>query len=202
MANDQGDYLYPKALLEESLARFQQLGDKRGIADALHTLGINARLQGDDARALALAQESLALCRELGFKGLIPSVLMGLGYIAQRQGDAARARGCFAEALALRREMGNLGGVMLCLAGLAGVAGMQRQPERAVRLFGAADALAELLQERPTAPHQIELERNLALARAQLDEATFAAAWEAGRALTLEQAIAEATAEEAQAADA
>jgi hypothetical protein len=33
-------------------------------------------------------------------------------------------------------------------------------------------------------------ERTLAATRAQLDEATFAAAWEAGRALSLEQAIA------------
>jgi hypothetical protein len=42
----------------------------------------------------------------------------------------------------------------------------------------------------------------VAIARAQLDEATFAAGWEAGRGLSLEQAIAEATAEEAQATDA
>ena len=37
-----------------------------------------------------------------------------------------------------------------------------------------------------------EDDRNHELARAQLDEASFAAAWAAGRALPLEQAIAEA----------
>jgi predicted ATPase/class 3 adenylate cyclase len=201
MANDQGDYPRAKTLLEGSLARLRELGDKGGTADILHNLSTNARLQGDDARALALEQESLALCRELGLKSLIPSVLIGLGYIVQRQGDAPRAGRCFAEALALCRELGDQRPA-LCLAGLAGVAAMQGQPERAARLFGAAEALAELLHARPTAVHQIELERNVALARAQLDEATFAGAWEAGRALSLEQAIAEATAEEAQAADA
>jgi hypothetical protein len=35
-----------------------------------------------------------------------------------------------------------------------------------------------------------EYQHYLAMARAQLDQATFNAAWEAGRALTLEQAIA------------
>jgi hypothetical protein len=89
-----------------------------------------------------------------------------------------------------------------CLAGLAGVAGMQGQPEWAARLFGAAEVLGEVLQQRPWGNHRIERERNVAIARAQLDEATFAAAWEAGRGLSLEQAIAEATAEEAQATDA
>lgn len=85
-----------------------------------------------------------------------------------------------------------------CLAGLAGVAGMQGQPERAARILGTVEALAELGAQ-TTTPYPIELERYVALTRAQLDEATFAAAWEAGRALSLEQAIAEATAEVAQA---
>jgi hypothetical protein len=163
-----------------------------GIADTLHILGGNARLQGDDARALALEQESLALCRELGFKSLIPAVLIGLGYIAQRQGDAARARGCFAEALTLCRESDNQQMLVVSLAGLARVAGMQGQPERAARLFGAVEALAELLQAPLSAGHQIEIDRNMALTRAQVDEATFAAAWAEGRALSLEQAIADA----------
>jgi len=35
----------------------------------------------------------------------------------------------------------------------------------------------------------IEFERNVAATRAQLDEATFAAAWTEGKAMTLEQAI-------------
>ena len=195
MANDQREYVRAKALLEEGLARFQQLDDKGGIQDALHVLGINARLQGDFARALELEQESLALSRELGIKA-IHTVLIGLGYIAQRQGDGARARRCFAEALALCREFGDQRWLPLCLAGLAGVAGMVGQPLRAARLFGTAEALAELLDAPPTAIHQMEIDRNVAIARAQLDEATFAEAWAEGRTMTLELAIASALEED------
>jgi hypothetical protein len=43
---------------------------------------------------------------------------------------------------------------------------------------------------------QIDYQRNVAAMRAVLGEAAFAAAWDAGRALTLEQAIAEALGEE------
>jgi hypothetical protein len=42
----------------------------------------------------------------------------------------------------------------------------------------------------PPPEHRSHYGRTLVAARAQLDEATFGAAWEAGRALTLEQAIA------------
>jgi predicted ATPase len=201
VALEQGDNPHAAALLEESLARSRELGDQAQIADVLHILAQIARLQVDDARALALEQESLVLCRDLGLKYLLPAVLIGLGYIAQHQGDPAWARRCFAEGLALGRERGHQRVFPLCLAGLAGVAGMVGQPERAARLFGAVEALGEA-GSRPGVGYQIELERNVALARAQLDQATFAAAWEVGRTMTPEQAIAEATAEEAQAADA
>jgi hypothetical protein len=67
---------------------------------------------------------------------------------------------------------------------------MQGQPVRATRLLGAAEALVEQTQTPLRAAHQIEFERNVALARAQLDDASFAAAWTAGCAMTLEQAIA------------
>jgi hypothetical protein len=158
----------------------------------LHILAQIARLQGDDAGALALEQESEALCRELGLS-MLPVVLIGLGYIAQHQGDPTWARRCFAEGLALCRERGHQRGFPIFLAGLAGVAGMVGEPVRAVRLFGAAEALGEA-GSRPGVGHQIEIDRNVALARAQLDAATFAAAWAEGRALTLEHAIAEALA--------
>jgi hypothetical protein len=88
-------------------------------------------------------------------------------------------------------------------------------PERATRLYGAAATLraavgpAALAQfdgpfrlpsNRTAAERGLDTargtsavhQRGLATARAQLDDATFAAAWAAGQALTLEQAIAEA----------
>jgi hypothetical protein len=64
----------------------------------------------------------------------------------------------------------------------------QGQPKRAARLFGAVAAVYEGLGDQSMV-HQRELERDVAAARAQLDEATWAAAWAAGRAMTLEQAI-------------
>jgi hypothetical protein len=63
------------------------------------------------------------------------------------------------------------------------------QPERAVRLWGAAEALYDSIGK-----HTDYYDR--AAARAQLDDATFAAAWAEGRAMTVEQAIAYALADD------
>jgi hypothetical protein len=62
----------------------------------------------------------------------------------------------------------------------------------APRLFGAAEALCETIAAPRPARYWNHYQRGVAAARAQLDGVTFAAAWAAGRALTLEQAIAEA----------
>ena len=55
---------------------------------------------------------------------------------------------------------------------------------------GAADRLRAALGCRQAPAARATYERALATARAQLDEATFDAAWAAGQALTLEEAIA------------
>jgi hypothetical protein len=71
---------------------------------------------------------------------------------------------------------------------------LQGRGEQAVRLL-ALNAVLPAVQVGQIPAQLIKYQRTLAAARAQLDEATFNAAWEAGRTLTLEQAIALAQAE-------
>ena len=68
MAWHRNDYTAARALSEESLAIWRELGDKAGIATSLNNLGWVAYHQGDYAAAHALHQESLALRRALGDK--------------------------------------------------------------------------------------------------------------------------------------
>jgi hypothetical protein len=81
--------------------------------------------------------------------------------------------------------------IALCLVGLGGVAGAVGQGECGARLLSAAESLYDTIGlSWPEA--RADFERYMAAARAQLDEATFAAAWAEGRALSLEQAVTEA----------
>jgi hypothetical protein len=83
------------------------------------------------------------------------------------------------------------------LYALAATARERAQWERAARLLGAADAGQE--RRGGGLPEQIgrrERERTLAASREHLGEPAYAAAYAAGRALALEQAVQEALATE------
>jgi hypothetical protein len=80
------------------------------------------------------------------------------------------------------------------LHGLAGVAAALSQPEAGACLLGAAEGLAASLRAPAYPRDQPVRERALATLTEALGEARLAAAREAGRALTLETAIAEAQA--------
>ncbi len=188
----QGDVAQAAIYYEEILTSFRQSGDKRGIGEFLIDKGCLAQLQGEWEQAVACYAESLAIFRELGAKEMTATDLHNLGGAVLHQGDARRAAACFAEGLVLSREVGSPYTIARNLAGMAGVAAAQGYPERSARLFGAAEALFDTVGIVVGAVDRAEYDRNLATIRAQLDDATFAAAWAAGQALPLEQAIAEA----------
>jgi len=70
------------------------------------------------------------------------------------------------------------------------VCGTRGQGERAARLFGAAQALREAMGASLSPSEHTDDERHTAATRAALGEEAFAAAWNEGRSLSLEQAIA------------
>jgi DNA-binding CsgD family transcriptional regulator len=117
-----------------------------------------------------------------------------LGLVARRRGSLAEARTLFEQSLNMAQEKGSRLDVAQALEGLAGVACAQGQSERAVRLFGAAEGARQVIGTPIPTGIRMDVDRDLALARAQLDPSTFAEAWAAGRGLTLEQAIAHALA--------
>src|SRR5207245_4493733 len=90
-------------------------------------------------------------------------------------------------------------GTAVCLEGFGAIALTQKQPERAARLLAAAAALREAGGHIPWPAERSALEHSLAAARAALDDPTFTAAWEVGRAMSREQAVAEALAEQGRA---
>jgi predicted ATPase/transcriptional regulator with XRE-family HTH domain len=180
------------ALFEESLLLYRELGIAGGIASLLNLLGEIARKQGDYAQAATLYEQSLTIQQELGELRSIAASLHNLAYVALHKNDYDRGATLFAESLGLYRKIGDLNGIVICLAGMACIASARSHPVRAACLFGAHEMLLEVI-DMPIDPiDRIEYDRHLAAARAQLDEAAFAAAWAEGRALSLDQAIDEA----------
>jgi hypothetical protein len=146
----------------------------------------------DSQQAAAQFAESLSLQRELGDAWHCAILLFNQGFLAQQLNDHAEAGSLFRASLAQMHELGDHWGISHCLRGLAGVAAAQRQPLHAARLFGATEALLNTTGMRLEPFEQSEHDHHIAVARAQIDEATFEAAWAAGARLSLDQAIDEA----------
>jgi len=141
LARNQGDFASAHSLFEESLAIFQELGNRWGIATALLDLGGIARNQGNYVSAYTLVEESLAIFRELNNKPGIAASLDNLGLIDYRQGKIERARSLYGESLTIKRELGDKDGIALSLNNLGGIARDQANFELALSLYEESMAL-------------------------------------------------------------
>jgi tetratricopeptide (TPR) repeat protein len=189
VALDQGHADRASARFREALSLYQNLHDVVGAGWSLINLGRAANVRGDTREATILYNQSLRMFRELEYDGGVVEALLELGHVAHAQRDDARALMLYRESLALCRDRGWRIGLSDCFAGIAGVAAAEHRPAGAARLFGAAEALrAELGAPRPPVA-RAAFDRDLALARAQLDDASWDLAWSEGAAMPLEQAI-------------
>src|SRR5207248_3271585 len=107
VAQEQGDYTTARALFEECLTSFTELGDRRGIAHSLNGLGSVAQEQGDYTTARALFEECLTSFTELGDRQGIASSLEGLAAADAARDGTRGAAHLWAAAERLREEIGS-----------------------------------------------------------------------------------------------
>ncbi len=186
----QRDYAAAVPLLQESLALHRALDDRFGLTAALCSLGYAVLQLGDVAQARLLLEESLVLLRGIKFPYQESRSRYMLGQVALCEGNYAQARSLYAQALTILAEMGHLWSALYPLDSLGRLAAAEQQFERAARLFAIVEQLCGTLGTALVPTERVEHERAVAVVRAALGEPAFAAAWAAGRALTLEQAIA------------
>lgn len=189
VAHAQSDYETARRLYQESLALSREMGNKQGIASSLNFLGFVAQAQDDYAGARVLHEESMALSREIGDKRGIATSLTNLGHVNLIQRDFTSARTQYSESLKLLSEARNQQDIVHCLVGWANFAEATGQAERAAKLCGFVEALLQATG-RALFPEREMYEKTITTLRSQLDEATSAAAWAAGKAMSTEQAIA------------
>jgi tetratricopeptide (TPR) repeat protein len=147
-------------------------------------------LQGDYAEAQHLYEESMTLRRGMGDKRGIAAALAALANVRIKLGDYATAQTLLDESLTLFRQLGNRRGIVNIISALAYMRQMQGQLYLATQMFGAVDALLIDPNIGLDELNYLDQKGSIALLRSQLVEASFNAAWEKGRSLTLEQAIA------------
>ncbi|HEY7034069.1 MAG TPA: tetratricopeptide repeat protein [Thermomicrobiales bacterium] len=190
-AEDEGRFDEAEAHFTEALRHFRAHGIATWAGFALNDLGHVDYARGDVARATVRFEEARDIFRSTSNTFGLGMVLSNLGKSARRQGDYPRAAALFTESLVHRYEQGDKQSIASSLRSLAFVAAVMRQHTRAARLWGAADALTESIGA-PPPRHADRAQDAIAATRRGLGEADFAAAWAAGRALSLDDAVAEA----------
>jgi tetratricopeptide (TPR) repeat protein len=186
----EGDFAGAVELLAESIAIAREAGDRGTLAAALNYLGQAENSLGNPTKAMLQLYESLTIHRELGDRRRCVGVLASLVATTLELHDLGHARELLAELFDLCGQLESFQGYSWGLRGAADLLLQAGLPEQATRLLGAAEALRKA-QAIPLWPDEHGgYERTIAAARATLDEEAFAAAWAAGRAMTLEQVIA------------
>jgi predicted ATPase/DNA-binding CsgD family transcriptional regulator len=186
----QADLAAVRVPLEESLELSREIGFKEGIAASFCLSGQVALSQGDTTTAQALAEQSLALYREIGHRHGTAEALALLGQVVAIQGNHAAARSLYEESLALGSEVGDRLHVASCLEGLAGAVATNGEPVWAAHLWGAAESLRTTIGAPLPPIERAGYELAVAGARAQLGKRDFATAWDEGRSMTPQQALA------------
>jgi predicted ATPase/DNA-binding CsgD family transcriptional regulator len=162
----------------------------------LGNLGVAMTLRGDSGRGVPLIEEALVLDRAAGHTLGAAMRLYYLGLAAQVSGDTRVAAARYGESLRLHwacRVVTLLAPALIGLAGLATTAG---RPEAAARLLGMIEAIRDhtgIVRDRgSTAIWHLVRERAEHDSRVALGDERFVAGIAAGRALELDEAVAEA----------
>jgi predicted ATPase/transcriptional regulator with XRE-family HTH domain len=190
-----GDLVQAQHYTGQSLILSRAVLDRWGEAWSLFDLGYLALVRDAIPQARGFLEEALPQLREQGNLWGTYRALLALGHTMRLLDDAGRARGCYRDALCIQQQMHYLPSVSDGLEGLAGMAASEGDPLRAVRLFGAAQAHRDAIAAPRWRDRDASYARDVALARSLLDEEAWRAAWAAGGAMPLDQAVAYALAE-------
>jgi predicted ATPase/class 3 adenylate cyclase len=182
--------------VEEGMAKLRRVleiarsnGDRQLAADSLFLLGNHELQEGSPEDGLPMVEEGLGIYRELGNLFATADSLSGLGSYYRTLGDRDAATAAQREALEIFVEVGNPTGIAMVLEEMAMIETMEGQHERALRLAGAADALKD--QIGGGAPAELMRSgESLEESRRNLDPETAERAWDEGREMGTDKAIA------------
>jgi predicted ATPase/class 3 adenylate cyclase len=178
-----------EALMLEARRMYEELKDERQVAFATGGLAMAAFQKGDfelSKRLSGEARERFQALGDLHGVGLMSGVS---GVRALLSGDFREAREGLSGSLDAWIGIGNNLGVAVSLEATAVLAGRQGRHDLALRLAGASERIKETARgQAPGALLRLEDPRDLA--RGSLSSEQMAAAWERGRAIPIEAAVA------------
>ena len=119
------------------------------------------------------------------------------GFCSSNQGNYARALATLRESLDLGRHLGDTERTAATLEAVAAVLGRQGKAREAAHVYGAVAALRPKSGEHRPPEERLRCERHHSATRSQLADADWSEAWDEGREMSMNHAVAYALAEAA-----
>lgn len=186
------DWAGARQIIEEGARTLLELGEGNDGSHAIWILAWMCRELGDSTRARALTEENLRRSRAAGYPRIEALSIGALAMMAVDEGRLAEAFAGLTEAHRIARSLGYHLEVAMGLCRFARALAKGGRWRAAAQLLSRGDALREQTGESPGSWAVLEVQFDVTLEdiRAHLDEAEFAEAWEAGRALSLDDSLA------------
>jgi adenylate cyclase len=185
-----GDFATSQNLFEQGLLLSRELGNRWAIGQLLNNLALAMRYNGDYEGAQRTLEDSIKVRRRLGDRWGIANSLNTLTNLLLHIGQHESVRPLLSESLSLNHEVGDTVAIVYCLEDFAGLAAAEGNSIRALQIVGASSALREQIGSGLSSGEQADFEKLLAPAYATLSTEQIEAAMAAGRAMSLEEAIA------------
>jgi predicted ATPase len=187
-AAEREDWSDALPLFEASLDAFRRLDDDHYALLAMDGIAWMSRMLGETERGKRLHEETLAGARASGDNGVVALQLWQLAGLANKEGRTNAALAMHREALVLNHDEGYREGIVEVLVGIAVTLQSTRPTAAAVLLSAAARMREEIGGGAGWVGDTIE--RMHGSIRESLGGAAFGTAWERGRALSSDKAIA------------
>jgi DNA-binding CsgD family transcriptional regulator len=172
------------------LVRCQALGDELGVAWSHDTLGIAIFMRGDYPEASSHFRQSATQFESLDGPVGACHALVDLGLSLRYEGKLPAALAAYRQALRYQLDYRFTTETASTLDGLAAIAAALNRMELAAKLFGTAAGWRETYQQEPWFPMPTDFRELAANLRRRLGEGIWLKAYEAGRKLNPELAIA------------
>jgi non-specific serine/threonine protein kinase len=190
IAAEEGDLEHAQQLFEEAVDAFSALGDEHWTLWATRLVAWMCFERGDRARARELHEDVVRRARATGDDSMAATSLGALAEYDSYEGHVEHALPMLVESTRIYRELGDPFSIAMNLCRFALALAIDARPFAAARMLASAETIFGELG-RSVDSWIMEMNNSTReKVSAQLDEAAFDEAWEAGTKLSFDEAVA------------
>ncbi len=176
-------------ILDRVVPALRELGDWDMAIRSNRTRAWMHEELGDTERFWAITEENLEAARAFGHRRIEARALSAFAQKAAQEGHLDDARSLLSEAVRIDRDFGNLPFLAVDFVRFALLLTQEGNPRAGALMLSRATSLNDETGFAVESWMAKDIADALAEARAQLDESAFAAAWEEGAAMSVDDAI-------------